>query len=573
MQNKCTSFLPISLKKIGLILLATLMVTSVSFAQEELEADTLRTVTVVDEEIKNVIKGILDIKALKHSVAVGRIAKDQRLTKFIDGFMVRNDLRVFTLSYIDENNFWPRVFKNSKFRELNKIPRDKLLEADVIFKPHDLVYDVELVIKGHSNTVFELLELNASVLDSIASSVHNSNLSGEFSSPGEARELAVSALIESLTEIERYRLIPATSSDELETIEPSKVDEVLIKGLSRNPELVTINEIQDEFIPTKERLDITYTLVDTLGLKNNKLEMFAIHEGDTVLFNFYTQIPYGTAIEFMDRDNDHGWKGVGTDNEIGRNGDYLIKLTATIDQSYLNGFEDYEVIIIYSVVARIWEQLDAKDEMSAVEIKAIRRRIDSLDSNSKKFDLYLELQKKVPYHSQRDNNNPAADYMCNVTSLAMCLEMMGVSNPKPNMQFEDYLDSLRVKSNYGHRTLASSRRKLAQKFGIKQSIRMKPDMTKTSLTAFLKPKIQSGNGVMISVGGHLVRLQGLTSTGLIIDDPFGRINLLSRYKTNSNSFGRGVNSRDDTGLNGIDNLWEWTEIEKVQFKYIECYYE
>jgi len=42
--------------------------------------------------------------------------------------------------------------------------------------------------------------------------------------------------------------------------------------------------------------------------------------------------------------------------------------------------------------------------------------------------------------------------MCNLTSLAMCLEQLGIPNPKPSMQYEDYLEQIRVQNGYGART-------------------------------------------------------------------------------------------------------------------------
>ncbi len=102
---------------------------------------------------------------------------------------------------------------------------------------------------------------------------------------------------------------------------------------------------------------------------------------------------------------------------------------------------------------------------SIAQIRAARQAIEKLDDN-KQHDLYLLLQTKTPYHNQRNNqsigravdelNTPfgphgkrigakIADVMCNLTSLSMALETLGIENPKPKEfpQFEDYLEDVR----------------------------------------------------------------------------------------------------------------------------------
>ena len=80
---------------------------------------------------------------------------------------------------------------------------------------------------------------------------------------------------------------------------------------------------------------------------------------------------------------------------------------------------------------------------------AARDLIAALPDAGQRADYFLQLQSKVAYHSQRDNKSKAGektigDVMCNLTSLSMCLEYLGVDNPYPEMQYEDALEKIRV---------------------------------------------------------------------------------------------------------------------------------
>ena len=101
------------------------------------------------------------------------------------------------------------------------------------------------------------------------------------------------------------------------------------------------------------------------------------------------------------------------------------------------------------------EQLMAKQYLSPEEIKRARELIDQESDEQRRGDLFEALQSKVMYHSQRDNESTSGgkkigDVMCNLTSLAMVLSYLGVSNPRPEMQFEDAL-----RSNSGGEKVAS----------------------------------------------------------------------------------------------------------------------
>ena len=93
---------------------------------------------------------------------------------------------------------------------------------------------------------------------------------------------------------------------------------------------------------------IIYTVLDTLELNHNKLEIYKLSKEDTTMITFYTNLPKGESIEFKDsqEDDKKGWSGKGTNGEKMEDGDYLVKLTASLDESYSNGFEDYERVVV-----------------------------------------------------------------------------------------------------------------------------------------------------------------------------------------------------------------------------------
>ncbi|WKV10941.1 hypothetical protein [Marivirga harenae] len=120
-----------------------------------------------------------------------------------------------------------------------------------------------------------------------------------------------------------------------------------IEGISRNPELLVINELTSSFTSSEERLELTYTYLDSLELNNSKIEIFKINEEDTTLVIFYYNLEKGENIEFVDKQDDiAGWSGKGTNNNFVEAGEYLLRITVSVDDSFNNGFEDYDMFEI-----------------------------------------------------------------------------------------------------------------------------------------------------------------------------------------------------------------------------------
>jgi hypothetical protein len=225
------------------------------------------------------------------------------------------------------------------------------------------------------------------------------------------------------------------------------------------------------------------------------------------------------------------------------------------------------------------EILLEKQRLTSKEIALARKYIAELDKLERAV-YYTKLQEKVNYRNQRNNAQTAdlADRMCNLTSLAMALEYLGVENPEPDLQFEDYLEKIRVEKKYTARTDDDSWGKLAENFGIEMKNIDLNTSDKNILTTKLKPEIEAGNGVVISAfsvasgKGHIVRLQQVVDDGLIVDDPFGKVNNFKQRESGGSGYTGTANKRDSESGLGEDNLWKWDDISETVIKYADAFY-
>ena len=323
--------------------------------------DTLSNLTI--EDTRSLFRGILDMRRLSHSVAVGRIAKDQRLATYVEGFMERNNVDVFTIAFIDSDRFWPNVFKNWSLKKLAQQPQEKLLTARARFIPNTsggkvVGYKVDLELEGRSNQLFELLQIENTTLEAIAGAVNANQLNSDFSDPVSVRETVVDALVNSLQKIEEHGEVSLAvegneqieSSDSIDNDPATSLihtdsvvaDNVIVTGLTRNPYLVAINTISDSVNVGQQRIQMTYTIADTLGLENVKLEVVQISDNDTIDVVAYFDLPKGQKIDFIDSDGKIGWSGLDANGKPIGTGKYQFKLIAATDKNFENGFEDYE---------------------------------------------------------------------------------------------------------------------------------------------------------------------------------------------------------------------------------------
>ncbi len=216
---------------------------------------------------------------------------------------------------------------------------------------------------------------------------------------------------------------------------------------------------------------------------------------------------------------------------------------------------------------------------------------------------FIKLQMKVPYHSQRDNISPtteedlnnnswmntynvttAGDIMCNLTSEAMCLEYLGIEAPCSDCsgcntytQFEDYMECIRVDKAFDNRGEGSTRKKLAELFdGVSYTYEDIQSSDQTDITLILKSYLENGCSVMLSAFGHMVRLQEITDTGLVVDDPYGKVvdfsasGCTAKYKKDGKDY---RNDEDFTNKEGENNVWKWADLENnnLNIGYAEVY--
>ena len=245
-----------------------------------------------------------------------------------------------------------------------------------------------------------------------------------------------------------------------------------------------------------------------------------------------------------------------------------------------------------------FKTLEQAEELTPKEIREYRNYIKALPEEER-ADWYLELQKKVPYHNQRDNESLATevdidknkwlkdgeaigDIMCNLTSEAMCLEMLGIefpcgeydSNCVEYGQFEDYLECLRLSKKYGHRGECRTRKELATLLGVQQKW-VKVNSNKIDvIERLLSEALKDGRSILISASfGHIVRLQAITNEGLVVDDPYGKVYDFSKSGATPKYYIKNAYDQRNGNRLGADNLWTWSELKsnKITIKYAEIY--
>ncbi|URM38796.1 hypothetical protein [Flavobacterium anhuiense] len=220
---------------------------------------------------------------------------------------------------------------------------------------------------------------------------------------------------------------------------------------------------------------------------------------------------------------------------------------------------------------------------SAQQIKEIRKVIDKFKTNEQKIKAYRILQYFVEYNSQRDAKYKSlADTMCNVTSESIALQYLGQMNPAPdpNTKMEDFMMIMIrdiLKQGDDSRFNASTRVKIANELGIKGGfVGVDENFDKRKHKKLLEDKLNKGFGVCLSTLGHIVRVVDVNDTGIIVDDPYGRIQSfkIRKEKGNKGGYEGGKNHPNNSILKGESNLWTWKQLEndRIKFNYYEWYY-
>lgn len=272
------------------------------------------------------------------------------------------------------------------------------------------------------------------------------------------------------------------------------------------------------------------------------------------------------------------------------------------------------------------DELLKKERLTSEEIAAARKYVASLSDAALRASLFRHLNAKVSYHSQRDNQSVGeseswdwtqnsdgsknmmvgekiGDIQCNLTSLSMVLESLGISNPEGGMQFEDYLEKKgRDMSkamdgdgdgkadgdvNYFLRDNPFGADEydwdgvmdaesigwgdVAQEMGAKVDQLVKEaTCDKDWFVENVLPRLDVGQGIILSIHGHVVRLQDMNKEGLIIDDPYGKLNVARGSFDQSNGQGE-VDPQIDNA--GEDNIWKWDDVKQNKFTRVVAVYK
>jgi hypothetical protein len=205
--------------------------------------------------------------------------------------------------------------------------------------------------------------------------------------------------------------------------------------------------------------------------------------------------------------------------------------------------------------------------MSPEEIRALRQQIGQLADEVQRGDHFEALQAAVTYASQRDNRatqngariETRSGAMCNLTSLAMALSYLGIPNPDPGQQYEDALEYVRQRRGLPARTEVRGWGGVAEAMGARVQMIIGTDIVAGRDWFFqnVRPALRRGHAVMMSITGHIVRVQGMNDQGLIVDDPAGASRLGPGRQF---SFARSNGYDAPNQRVGENHLWSWPEV-------------
>lgn len=241
-----------------------------------------------------------------------------------------------------------------------------------------------------------------------------------------------------------------------------------------------------------------------------------------------------------------------------------------------------------------------KAHYTAADLARARELIEKETVPETKGDLFEILQTKVNYHNQRNNTSiglqsdrwsykdrktgktkwviftgkPIGDIMCNLTSLAMVLETLRIESPRSGMQLEDYLEAVRRDEHFAARTTSAGWTAVAEQLGAAKTMHLYNFQGgEKDWRAKVLPHLRSGEGVMLSLGGHIIRLQGVNRTGITVDDPYGKLPSLLGFRSArvTASYHGNLNGKKTEQGVGEDNVYPWEDVSKFSFRWIAAF--
>ncbi|AWX43045.1 hypothetical protein HME9304_00032 [Flagellimonas maritima] len=271
---------------------------------------------------------------------------------------------------------------------------------------------------------------------------------------------------------------------------------------------------------------------------------------------------------------------------------FMVQLMDNNDEDFESILKWFGVLKLYkpNILVRnltqqqILDELYGHEELMAVDIGAYRAMIANLPEDER-AEAYLELQRHVPYYSQLDNMSNK-HRSCNITSLAMNLNFMGKG--ADNMRLPD---NLLLKAEKKEITKVKTWRKLAADYDIKSNKKEDfielydgNDKTETELKDYLTnlmlPVLEMGSSISLSLfpncKGHIVRVQEVTLTGLVIDDPYGNCPLeciTMRESCEDDSYKEKGDRNNSSNYYGNDVSYTWEVLTQITLKYMVVFNE
>jgi len=201
-------------------------------------------------------------------------------------------------------------------------------------------------------------------------------------------------------------------------------------------------------------------------------------------------------------------------------------------------------------------------------------------SNSERIRLYRQLADAPRYRNQRDNNkNP--DSTCNLTSMAMAFEGLGMDlGDTKSTQGEENLYGEFYKKNRS-RTEQYDRANFARDKGLDTNHIETPKFSDAKsaqkwFMANVLPLLEQGSQATIGIKQgtfrHVVRLQWVESKGLRIDDPWGQsVGKKGHFGYAEKNPTKRDNVGDQQG-SGDNSFLDWETVAKVcSDRYVQLY--
>ena len=83
--------------------------------------------------------------------------------------------------------------------------------------------------------------------------------------------------------------------------------------------------------------------------------------------------------------------------------------------------------------------------------------------------------------------------------------------------------------------------------------------------------LRGGYSVLLSIHGHIVRLEAVTDLGLVVDDPYGASVLKAGTARGWNGSNKRLEDGTSEGNVGEDHGYPWADVEKSSFKYMRAF--